>query len=175
MNFRPGSLAAAIAAVLGTSGYALAQDQEADDMEQVVVTGIRHGIENSIAVKKTNDSIVEAITAEDIGKLPDTSIAESIARLPGLAAQRVNGRAQVISIRGLGPRYGATLLNGREIVSTGDNRSVELDQFPSELINSATVYKTPDAALVGQGLSGTLNMQTIRPLDFQKSQLALNA
>src|SRR5262249_25270499 len=71
-------------------------------------------------------------------------------------------------------RYGATLLNGREIVSTGDNRSVELDQFPSELINSATVYKTPDATLIGQGLSGTLNMQTVRPLEFGRQQLSMN-
>ena len=176
------TVAAAVAAVLaGASGQARAQDAnnanngaDNDALEEVVVTGIRHGIENSIAVKKNSDSIVESVTAEDIGKLPDTSIAESIARLPGLAAQRVNGRAQVISIRGLGPRYGSTLLNGREIVSTGDNRSVELDQFPSELINSATVYKTPDAGLIGQGLSGTLDMQTIRPLEFNQRQIALN-
>ena len=169
------TVAAAVAAALaGTSGAALAQEAADDTMEEVVVSGIRHGIESSIALKKESTSIVESVTAEDIGKLPDTSIAESIARLPGLAAQRVNGRAQVISIRGLGPRYGATLLNGREMVSTGDNRSVELDQFPSELINSATVYKTPDATLVGQGLSGTLNMQTIRPLEINTRQLAIN-
>jgi iron complex outermembrane receptor protein len=173
-------VAAAVAAVLASaSGAARAQDASGDTgneaLDEVVVSGIRHSIENSIAVKKNATSIVESISAEDIGKLPDTSIAESIARLPGLAAQRVNGRAQVISIRGLGPRYGATLLNGREVVSTGDNRSVELDQFPSELINSATVYKTPDATLVGQGLSGTLNMQTIRPLEFGRRQISLNA
>jgi len=173
------AVAAAVAAVLGTTpGASSAQDANNNGgneaLEEVIVSGIRKGIESSIAVKKSSDSIVESVNAEDIGKLPDTSIAESIARLPGLAAQRVNGRAQVISIRGLGPRYGSTLLNGREMVSTGDNRSVELDQFPSELINSATVYKTPDATLVGQGLSGTLNMQTIRPLAFSNRQLAFN-
>jgi iron complex outermembrane receptor protein len=169
------SIAAAVAAALaGVSGATHAQDADNDALEEVVVSGIRHSIESSIAMKKDATSIVESVTAEDIGKLPDTSIAESIARLPGLAAQRVNGRAQVISIRGLGPRYGSTLLNGREMVSTGDNRSVELDQFPSELINAATVYKTPDATLVGQGLSGTLNMQTIRPLEVSSRQLAIN-
>jgi iron complex outermembrane receptor protein len=168
------SVAAAVAAALaGASGATYAQEQD-EPLEEVVVSGIRHGIESAIAMKKESTSIVESITAEDIGKLPDTSIAESIARMPGLAAQRVNGRAQVISIRGLGPRYGATLLNGREMVSTGDNRSVELDQFPSELINAATVYKTPDATLVGQGLSGTLNMQTVRPLALSTRTLALN-
>jgi len=169
------TIAAAVAAVLGTApGVAGAQEANDEALEEVVVSGIRRSIENSIETKKSSDSIVESVSAEDIGKLPDTSIAESIARLPGLAAQRVNGRAQVISIRGLGPRYGTTLLNGREIVSTGDNRSVELDQFPSELINSATVYKTPDAVLIGQGLSGTLNMQTIRPLAYSERQIAFN-
>lgn len=178
MFTRNRTVAAAVAAALGTaSGAALAQDANdpgTEPMEEVVVSGIRYGIESSIAVKKNSQSIVESVSAEDIGKLPDTSIAESISRLPGLAAQRVNGRAQVISIRGLGPKYGSTLLNGREMVSTGDNRSVELDQFPSELINSATVYKTPDATLVGQGLSGTLNMQTIRPLKYDQRQIAFN-
>jgi iron complex outermembrane receptor protein len=169
------SIAAAVAAALaGASGATFAQEGGNEPLDEVIVSGIRHSIESSIALKKDATSIVESVTAEDIGKLPDTSIAESIARLPGLAAQRVNGRAQVISIRGLGPRYGATLLNGREIVSTGDNRSVELDQFPSELINSATVYKTPDATLVGQGLSGTLNMKTVRPLEQSTRQLAIN-
>lgn len=170
------TVAATVAAILaGATSAVHAQDAGIDEpVQQVVVTGIRHSIESSIAVKKASDSITESVTAEDIGKLPDTSIAESIARLPGLAAQRVNGRAQVISIRGLGPRYGATLLNGREMVSTGDNRSVELDQFPSELINSATIFKTPDATLVGQGLSGTLNMQTVRPLQVADTQIAVN-
>ena len=140
--------------------------QDATTLDSVVVTGIRAGIESSISTKKDSTSIVEAISAEDIGKLPDVSIAESIARLPGLAAQRVAGRAQVISVRGLSPDFATTLLNGREVVSTGDNRSVEFDQYPSELFNGVTVYKTPDASLVGQGLSATIDMQTVRPLSF---------
>jgi iron complex outermembrane receptor protein len=141
----------------------------------VVISGIRRGIEGAISVKKDSSSIVEAISAEDIGKLPDVSIAESIARLPGLAAQRVAGRAQVISVRGLSPDFSTTLLNGREQVSTGDNRSVEFDQYPSELMSGVTVYKTPDAGLVGQGLSGTIDMQTVRPLAFGGRAVALNA
>ncbi|USX15644.1 TonB-dependent receptor [Oxalobacteraceae bacterium OTU3CAMAD1] len=141
----------------------------------VVVSGIRRGIEGAISVKKDSSSIVEAISAEDIGKLPDVSIAESISRLPGLAAQRVAGRAQVISVRGLSPDFSTTLLNGREQVSTGDNRSVEFDQYPSELMSGVTVYKTPDAGLVGQGLSGTIDMQTVRPLNFSNRTVAFNA
>src|SRR5690606_27950505 len=122
---------------------------EAVNLDRVVVTGIRRGIESAISVKRDATSIVEAISAEDIGKLPDVSIAESIARLPGMAAQRVAGRAQVITVRGLSPDFATTLLNGREMVSTGDNRSVEFDQYPSELISGVTVYKTPDSGLVG--------------------------
>jgi outer membrane receptor for ferrienterochelin and colicin len=119
--------------VLSSSAVAQAQTPAATDgVQQVVVSGIRRGIEGAISVKKDSSSIVEAISAEDIGKLPDVSIAEAIARLPGLAAQRVAGRAQVISVRGLSPDFATTLLNGREQVSTGDNRSVEFDQYPSE-------------------------------------------
>ena len=132
-------------------------------LESVKVVGIRRGIEAAIDTKQNATSIVESISAEDIGKLPDVSIAESLARLPGLAAQRVAGRAQAISVRGLSPDFATSLLNGRELVSTGDNRSVEFDQYPSELLAGVTVYKTPDAGLVGQGLSGTLDMQTVRP------------
>ncbi|HEY3325629.1 MAG TPA: TonB-dependent receptor [Novimethylophilus sp.] len=145
-----------------------------DNMETVVVTGLRHSIESSVAAKHDSNSIIEMVTSEDIGKLPDVSIAENLARLPGLTAQRVDGRAQVISIRGMAPKYGVTLLNGREMVSTGDNRSVEYDQFPSELINSATVYKTPDASLSAMGLSGTVNLKSVRPLDFNERKVNLS-
>jgi iron complex outermembrane recepter protein len=143
-------------------------------IETIVVTGIRRGIESAISVKKNSDSIVEAISAEDIGKLPDNSIAESIARLPGLAAQRVAGRAQTISIRGLSGDFAGTILNGREQVSTGDNRAVEFDQYPSELLSGVTIYKTPDASLIGQGLSGTIDLQTVRPLSFGKRTVAVS-
>lgn len=154
-----------------------AQADKADDgqMTEVVVTGIRRSIETSMAIKRDADAIVEAVTAEDIGKLPDVSIAESIARLAGLTAQRVEGRAQVISIRGLAPDFSATLLNGREQVSTSNNRGAEYDQYPSELINGVTVYKTPDASLAAGGLSGTVDLQTVRPLDIRQRTVVLNA
>lgn len=156
--------------LLGAGELALAQQAA----QEVVVTGIRRGIEGAISVKKNADAIVEAVSAEDIGKLPDSSIAESIARLPGLSAQRVAGRAQVISVRGLSPDFATSLLNGRELVSTGDNRSVEFDQYPSELLSGVTVYKTPTASLIGQGLSGTLDMQTVRPLNFNSRVISVN-
>lgn len=157
------------------NSVAAAQSQASDPAQAVTITGIRKGIEDAISVKRDSDSIVESVAAEDIGKLPDASIAESIGRLPGLAAQRVAGRAQTISIRGLSPDFATTLLNGRQQVSSGDNRSVEFDQYPSELMSGVTVYKTPDAGLVGQGLSGTIDMQTVRPLAFKGRTISFNA
>ena len=182
LNHKRSALSIALAVVLAPSLAAAQTTQStttpagtaATNLDTVQVTGIRRGIENAIAIKQDATSVVEAISAEDIGKLPDVSIAESISRLPGLAAQRVAGRAQVISVRGLSPDFATTLLNGREVVSTGDNRGVEFDQYPSELVNGVTVYKTPDAALVGQGLSGTIDMQTARPLSFPDRVIAVS-
>lgn len=151
-----------------------AAEAKAAEMDVVEVTGIRRGIESAISLKQESTSIIEAISAEDIGKLPDSSIAESIARLPGLAAQRVAGRATTISIRGLAGDFSTTLLNGREQVSSGDNRSVEFDQYPSELLSSVIVYKTPDPTLVAQGISGTVDLQTVRPLALGKRVVSLN-
>lgn len=138
----------------------------ASTLDAVVVTGIAGSIENSIKTKKNSNEIIEAISAEDIGKLPDASIAESLSRLPGLATQRQDGRANMISIRGFSPDFSGTLLNGREQATVGENRGVDFDQYPSELISGAEVYKTPDATLIGQGLSGTVDLHTIRPLDM---------
>ncbi|MFZ5669421.1 MAG: TonB-dependent receptor [Pseudomonadota bacterium] len=144
------------------------------EVDQLVVVGIRKGLQDSIAVRRDATSLVEVVSAEEIGKLPDVSIAESLARLPGLAAQRVNGRAQVISIRGLAPDFATTLLNGRQQASSGDNRAVEFDQYPSELLSSVIVYKTPDASISGFGLSGTADLRTVRPLDFGERVMSAN-
>ncbi len=154
---------------------AKADGDSATKMDVVEVRGFRQSVETAIAVKRDNSSIVEVISAEDIGKLPDVSIGEALARLPGLTAQRVDGRAQVISVRGLGPDFSTALLNGREQVTTGDNRGVEFDQYPAELLGGVVVYKTPDANLVGQGLAGTVDLRTIRPLEHGRQTMAVNA
>jgi iron complex outermembrane receptor protein len=146
-------------------------------MTVVTVAGIRRGIEEAISIKKNSSSIVEAISAEDIGKLPDNTVAESISRLSGVTTQRnkVNGKATDVSVRGLSPSFNGSLLNGREQASTSDARSPEFDLFPSELTGSVLVYKTPDASLMGQGLASTIDLRTLRPLDFGKRVLAASA
>src|SRR2546430_1511479 len=133
--------------LLAAAGSARAADQPAgtpappadQPMQEVVVTGIRKGIEDAVAAKKADSSMIEEVSSEDIGKLPDASIAESIARLPGIAAQRTNGRAQTLAIRGLGPDFTITTLNGREQASVNDNRTVEFDQYPAELVSAVKV------------------------------------
>ncbi len=148
--------------------------QEQTNAETVVVTGIRKSIQDSISAKKKSSSIIEAVSAEDIGKLPDNSIAESIARLPGIAAQRTNGRAQTLSVRGLGPDFTVTLLNGREQATVNDNRGAEFDQYPSELISQVRIFKTPDSSMTYQGIAGTADISTVRPLSYKDRVVALN-
>jgi iron complex outermembrane receptor protein len=151
-----------------------ANAQQPTEQGAIVVTGIRRSIRDSIQIKRQERSVVEAVSAEEIGKLPDVSIAESIARLPGIAAQRVAGRAEIVSIRGFSPDFSTVLLNGRQQASSGYNRAVEFDQYPSELLASVVVYKTPDASISGMGLSGTVDLRTIRPLEYGKRAIALN-
>ncbi|MEO8062272.1 MAG: TonB-dependent receptor [Pseudomonadota bacterium] len=173
------SAVAGCAIFLLGGGAAMAQDQAAGsnddgDVQEVIVTGIRKSIQDSINAKKNESSIVEVVSAEDIGKLPDASIAESIARLPGIAAQRTNGRAQTLSIRGLGPDFTVTTFNGREQASTNDNRTVEFDQYPSELVTQVKIFKTPDAGMVYQGIAGTTDISTVHPLSYDSRRIALS-
>jgi len=145
-------------------------------LETYNVTG---GFSGSLAAaaeaKQFSPSIVEVIMSEDIGKLPDVSIADSLTRLTGLTTQRTNGRSQDITIRGLTEDFSTGMLNGREQVSTGENRGVEFDQYPAELINSVVVYKTATPDLTGQGLVGTIDLQSVRPLSKSRRTIAANA
>jgi iron complex outermembrane receptor protein len=190
-RFRLHPMAAACALMMFGLAHAQQADTTSDDakakaeakkktdaeMTVVTVAGIRRGIEEAISIKKNSSSIVEAISAEDIGKLPDNTVAESISRLSGVTTQRnkVNGKATDVSVRGLSPSFNGSLLNGREQASTSDARSPEFDLFPSELTGSVLVYKTPDASLMGQGLASTIDLRTLRPLDFGKRVLAASA
>ena len=182
-RFRRSTVATCVAAAMVSAApttvlYAQNDDvptpETGAELEEIIVKGFRRSLQNSFAIKEGSEQIVEVVTAEDIGKLPDVSIAESLARLPGLAAQRLNGRGQVISVRGLSPDFSTALFNGREQVSVGDNRGVEFDQYPSELLSGVVVYKTPDASLLGQGLAGTSDLQSIRPLSVSERTMAAN-
>lgn len=178
-----------VALVAANPGVALAQDaatntaaqdsttQAADDNSDdvIIVTGFAASLRTATATKKNRDVVVESVSAEDIGKLPDNGIGESIARLPGISAQRNAGRANIISIRGFGPDFSTTTLNGREQTTTNDSRAAEFDQYPSEILSGVDVYKTASADHTAGGLVGSINLKTIRPLEANRTILAIGA
>ena len=179
-NFKLNMLTVALIAAGASSGAVAQQTADAneqakeDNIEVIAVTGYRGSLQKAQAIKMSESSVVEVLSAEDIGKLPDTSIAESLARLPGLAGERRNGRTSGLSVRGFNENYVGTSLNGRELLGMGDNRGVEYDLYPSEIVSTAVVYKTPDASVMAQGIGGTIDLQTIRPLTAE-STLTFNA
>ncbi|MFC4699128.1 TonB-dependent receptor [Glaciecola siphonariae] len=176
--FKPALLSIAVSSAL-YSGAGIAQQDansalQDENTEIIAVTGIRGSLIRAQAVKQDNSSIVEALSAEDIGKLPDSSIAESLSRLPGLAGERSGGRTAGISVRGFKEDFTGTTLNGREVLGIGDNRGVEYDLYPAEIMTGATIYKTTDALLMTTGIGGTVDLQTVRPLQAQET-LTVNA
>lgn len=169
------AVAALPAAALAQTAPANEGAGEAAGEEGIVVTGIRASLDASASLKRRTPTIVESVSSEDIGKLPDVSIADSLARLPGVTAQRLEGRDQRLSIRGLGPDFSTTLLNGREQVTVGDNRGVEYDQYPSEFFKNVVVHKAADAGLIAAGIAGTVDLRMLRPLDQKGRVIALQA
>ena len=167
--------ALSVAFLAGTPVMAQSTQAGDDGGDAIVVTGIRGSLAASATLKRNTAAIIESVSAEDIGKLPDVSIADSLARLPGVTAQRLEGRDQRLSIRGLGPDFSTTLLNGREQVTVGDNRGVEYDQYPSEFFKNVVVQKSPDASLIAAGIAGTVDLRMLRPLASTKSVFAVQA
>jgi len=176
-KFQLNPLAAVISALsLPLSAqYVSAQDVDSvvDDspqsaVEELVVTGFRRSILNSIDSKRSADTIVESISAEDIGGLPDVSIADSLARLPGVTTDRTGGQAGSIQIRGLSGEFVFATLNGREQVSPNRGRTVEFNQYPAELLTEVAVYKSPKASLIEGGVAGTVELKTANPLEMKE-------
>lgn len=170
-----------ITAALGASGLAfvsapiIAQEaaeqkaQNSDEIERIEVTGFTTSLIQSLNQKRFSDTVSEQISADDLGGLPDVSMADALTRLPGISAVRTGGQAAEINIRGMSGGFVFSSLNGREQVSTSGNRSIEFDQYPSELISSAAVYKSPKASLIEGGVAGTVELQTANPLANDKT------
>ncbi len=184
------AIAAAVAGVVAMLAMDSAGAQEAPaDMavaapQTVVVTGVRAALEQSLRQKRDSDAVVEVVTAEDIGKMPDKNVADAIQRLPGVNTQSSAGgeggfgENDRVSLRGTSPSLQQTLFNGHAI-STGDwfvlnqiggnvGRSSSFSLLPSELVGSVVVQKSPTADLVEGGVSGAINVITRRPLDFRQ-------
>lgn len=167
------SLLAGAAVALLTPVAALAQDDDAST-DEIVVTGFRGSLQQSADAKRNSTSFIDSVFAEDIGKFPDTNIAESFNRIPGITINReITGEGLNITIRGLGTNFTRILLNGAPVAvaSTGrtdaqnTNREVDLDLFPTELFTQLTVNKTSQASMLEGGAAGTVDMRSARPFD----------
>jgi iron complex outermembrane recepter protein len=165
--------AALLAAPLAQAQSVPAASSEA--VEEIVVTGIRATQRDSIEVKRAAPVIVDALVSDEIGALPDQSVAETLERVTGVTADRFKGSASEISVRGLGPFLGFSTLNGREVSSGSGDRAVSFQQFPSELANGVLVYKTQQADFVEGGVSGVIELRTLRPLDLGRQRFLAEA
>lgn len=169
-------LISALFALPAAAQTAAPADKPADKSEQldtVFVSGIRAAAKRALDVKEASNGQIEVIASEDIGKLPDATIAESLARLPGLAAGVDRGNASQIVARGLGPRFVGATLNGREFASSEPDRAVRFEMFPAESVSGATVYKTQQADIAEGGIATTIDLQTVSPLAYQGRELSL--
>src|SRR3954451_3782835 len=134
-------------------------------LEEVVVTGIRASQREAIDIKRAAVNSVDAIASEDLGKMPDQNVAESLQRLPGVTIDRVRGVGNGVTVRGLGPQFNTVTLNGRVLATDGQGREFNFDVLPPELISGADVYKSPQANLNGSSIGATVNIHTLRPLE----------
>ncbi|MFY8328765.1 TonB-dependent receptor [Pseudoalteromonas sp. ZZD1] len=144
---------------------------EDDNIEIISVTGSRRTIQDQIAIKREATTVVDGLSAEDIGDLPALSIGEALESITGAASHRENGGATEITIRGLGPFLSATHINGREATNGSGDRSVNFSQFPSELVKKIAIYKTQDASMIEGGVAGVIALETVQPLDYGKQRI----
>lgn len=171
MNYKTTALAALMASTALVSP-AFAQDAipaEAN-LDEIIVTGIRASQEQAISIKRNTSAIVDAISAEDIGKLPDVTVADALQRIAGIQIQRNAGEGATVNIRGL-PQV-VTLLNGEQYLSPGNLGSAQpnLNDVPSQLMNSLVVFKSMDVRNAVSGISGTIDLRTRRPFDFAEGR-----
>ncbi len=169
-------MAGCATAALAMPAQAQEQGSEAsaDDDDLIVVSGIRGTIQNSIEEKRIATEVLDALSAEEIGDIPALSIGEALETLTGAGSHREQGGATEISIRGLGPFLGSTVINGRIATNGSGDRSVNFSQFPSELFNKIGIYKTQAASYIEGGVAGQIALETVRPLDYGKRQFQGN-
>ncbi len=152
------------------------EDEKAVEIEEIRVIGNRfqRSLSDALDEKRRASEIIEALSAEDIGELPDTSVAEALAKLPGVSYTRNAFGANNVSIRGLGAVLTNGTLNDRDIASEWGDRSVAFNMFPAELISRASLYKAPSASRVEGGIGGTLNLRTARALEWGEQYVTVN-
>lgn len=166
VSFKKKIITTAIASIAtGLSGAALAQ-QNGDAVDEVVITGIKASLTRAMDIKRESAGVVDAISSEDMGKMPDSNLAESLQRITGISIDRSNGEGSKVTARGFGADYNLVLLNGRQMpTSSGTSRSYDFANIASEGISGVQVYKTSKADVAAGGIGATINISTARPLD----------
>ena len=157
------------------SSPTFAQQAEGELMDEIVVQGVRASLANALESKRASDLVVETISSDSIGQLPDVTIAESLIRLPGINGARDRGNESQAVVRGMGPRLVLGLVNGREVASSEPGRNIRWEIYPSEIVSSVKVYKSQSADLVSGGVAGTIDLHTISPLDYSGDGMQLRA
>ncbi|WP_415923131.1 TonB-dependent receptor [Steroidobacter sp.] len=159
--------------LLSTAHAAEPQSSTTGVIEEIEVTGIRESLRDALSVKMNSDLVVDAISSEDIGQLPDVTIAESINRLPGINATRDRGNDSQAVVRGLGARLVLGTINGREVASSEPDRNVRWEIYPSEVVSGVKVYKTQSADLIAGGVAATIDIATLQPLDYHGEEFVI--
>ncbi|MEH6518204.1 MAG: TonB-dependent receptor [Halioglobus sp.] len=181
MKFKKSLLSASIALIVSTT----VQAQE-PVLEEVVVTGIRGSLQRAMDIKRDESGVVDAISAEDIGKFADANLAESLQRITGVSIDRASGEGSQITVRGLGPNFNLVTLNGRQmptasspeqesIASATQSRAFNFNQIASEGVSGVSVYKTSRADLASGGMGATVDVSTARPFDYDDTKVAVTA
>ncbi|WP_255406059.1 TonB-dependent receptor [Novosphingobium sp. CF614] len=164
------------ALAISTSAYAQSADAQATPEEpggEIVVTGIRASIDNALQVKRNDVRVLDGISSEDLGKFPSQNITEAIQRISGVQMSNINGRGATISVRGLGPQYAMTTVNGQTFKTADFTDGFRYDIIQTELASSIEVIKSPTADMDAGGLSGTVNIVTTKPLDYNERKIVL--
>lgn len=168
-----GGLVAALPATAQTATPPTTVAAAADD-EEIIVTGIRGSLSRAIDVKRNSDLIVDSIASEDLGKFPDSNVAEALQRITGVSIDRSGGEGQFVTVRGFGPAFNTVLVNGRTIATENPGRAFSFDLLAAELISGADVYKSSNAVLQDGGIGATINTKTARPLDLGGTRVTLS-
>jgi len=162
-NILSASIIAALSSIaVPTMSYA--QQDESKEIEVISVTGIRGSLVRAMDIKRSSDGIVDAISAEDMGKFPDTNLAESLQRITGVSIDRASGEGSKVTVRGFGPANNLITLNGRQLPTTTGDRTFDFGNIASESVAGVSVYKTSNASVASGGIGATIDLQTHRPL-----------
>ena len=158
------------------SAVAFAQENDqstnaSDPIDEVVVTGIRATVQSSIDIKRTSTQIVDGLSSDEIGDIPALSVGAALETITGATSHQENGGATELSVRGLGPFLGTTVINGREATNGGGNRAVNFSIFPSEMFNKIAIHKSQSAEYIEGAVSGQVHLDTKKPLVFGKRLL----